>query len=76
MSIQIAALALAAQTFPSAFKRPIRREESILGHHKRRHLDHAAYQMGATRDGKIVAVEGTVVGDVRAAMPIPPLKVM
>lgn len=61
MSIQIV-LALAAQRLRRPVKIVWSREESILGHHKR-HPITLYTKWGATRDGKIVAVEGTVVGD-------------
>ncbi len=61
MSVQIV-LALAAWKL----KRPVKiiwsREESILAHHKRHPVKiHAKW--GATREGKIVAAEATVIGD-------------
>ncbi len=60
MSMQIV-LALAAQKLASrGIHRPIRcqwsREESIVGHHKR-HRGKVTARLGATRQGKIVAVE-------------------
>jgi CO/xanthine dehydrogenase Mo-binding subunit len=62
MSVQIV-LALAAH----ALRRPVKiiwsREESILYHHKRHPITIRA-KWGATRDGRIVAAEATVVGDV------------
>jgi CO/xanthine dehydrogenase Mo-binding subunit len=64
MSVQIV-LALAAWKL----QRPVRilwsREESIKGHHKRHPVTIKA-RWGATREGKVVAVEITVVGDAGA----------
>jgi CO/xanthine dehydrogenase Mo-binding subunit len=61
MSVQIV-LALAAWKL----KRPVKiiwsREESILAHHKRHPIKVYA-KWGATRDGKVVAAEATVIGD-------------
>ncbi len=61
MSVQIV-LALAAWRL----KRPVKivwsREESILAHHKRHPVKIYA-KWGATREGKVVAVESTVIGD-------------
>jgi CO/xanthine dehydrogenase Mo-binding subunit len=61
MSVQIV-LALATWKL----KRPVKiiwsREESMIGHHKR-HPVSIQTRWGATRDGRIVAAEGTVVGD-------------
>lgn len=60
MSMQIV-LALAAQKLSArGINRPVRcqwsREESIVGHHKR-HRGRITARLGATREGKIVAVE-------------------
>ncbi|CAN5199547.1 molybdopterin-dependent oxidoreductase [soil metagenome] len=60
MSMQIV-LALATQKLAArGIQRPIRsqwsREESIVGHHKR-HRGKISARLGATREGKIVAVE-------------------
>jgi len=60
MSMQIV-LALAVQKLAGrGVRRPVRcqwsREESIVGHHKR-HRGRITARLGATRDGKIVAVE-------------------
>ncbi len=64
MSVQII-LALAAWKLRRPVKIIWSREESILGHHKRHPVTiHARW--GATRDGKIVAAEGTVIGDAGA----------
>jgi CO/xanthine dehydrogenase Mo-binding subunit len=64
MSVQIV-LALAAWKL----QRPVRilwsREESIKGHHKRHPVTIKA-RWGATREGKVVAAEMTVVGDAGA----------
>jgi len=61
MSVQIV-LALATWKL----KRPVKiiwsREESILGHHKRHPIKIYA-KWGATRDGKLVAAEGRLIGD-------------
>lgn len=61
MSVQII-LALAAWKLRRPVKIIWSREESILGHHKR-HPTTIRMKWGATRDGKLVAAEGTVVGD-------------
>jgi CO/xanthine dehydrogenase Mo-binding subunit len=61
MSIQIV-LALAAWKLNRPVKTIWSREESILYHHKRHPIRiHARW--GATREGRIVAMESTVVGD-------------
>jgi CO/xanthine dehydrogenase Mo-binding subunit len=61
MSVQIV-LALAVQELRRPIKTQWSREESILYHHKRHPISiHAKW--GATREGKIVAAEATVVGD-------------
>ncbi len=62
MSVQIV-LALAALELRCPVKVIWSREESILYHHKRHPITVRA-KWGATRDGKIVAVEGTIIGDV------------
>ena len=61
MSVQII-LALAAWKLRRPVKIIWSREESIRGHHKR-HPVTIAMRWGATRDGKIVAAEGTIIGD-------------
>lgn len=61
MSVQII-LGLAAWKLRRPVKIIWSREESILGHHKR-HPMSIRMKWGATRDGKLVAAEGTVVGD-------------
>jgi CO/xanthine dehydrogenase Mo-binding subunit len=61
MSVQII-LALAAWKLRRPVKIIWSRAESILGHHKR-HPIRVYTRWGATRDGKIVAVQGTVIGD-------------
>ncbi|MFP4322757.1 MAG: xanthine dehydrogenase family protein molybdopterin-binding subunit [Anaerolineales bacterium] len=61
MSVQII-LALAAWKLRRPVKIIWSREESILGHHKRHPITVRA-RWGATRDGRIVAAEGTVIGD-------------
>ncbi|HEC23725.1 MAG TPA: aldehyde oxidase [Chloroflexi bacterium] len=64
MSIQIV-LALAAWKLQRPVKIVWSREESIRGHHKRHPMTiHARW--GATRDGKLTAVETTVVSDAGA----------
>ncbi len=64
MSVQIV-LALAAQAVARPVKVIWSREESILYHHKR-HPITVRTRWGANRDGKLVAVEATVVGDAGA----------
>lgn len=61
MSVQIV-LALAAYKLRRPVKIIWSREESMVGHHKRHPISIRA-KWGATRDGKIVAVEARVVGD-------------
>jgi CO/xanthine dehydrogenase Mo-binding subunit len=61
MSVQII-LALAAQKTGRPVKIIWSRRESIIGHHKR-HPIQIHTRWGATRDGKIVAVEGRIIGD-------------
>jgi len=61
MSVQIA-LALAAHTLRRPVKIQWSREESIQYHHKR-HPFHIHTRWGATRAGKLTAIEATVVGD-------------
>jgi CO/xanthine dehydrogenase Mo-binding subunit len=61
MSVQIV-LALAARELGRPVKILWSREESILYHHKR-HPITIRTKWGATRDGKIVAIEATVLGD-------------
>ena len=61
MSVQIV-LALATWKLRRPVKIIWSREESILGHHKR-HPVTIHTRWGATRDGKIVAAEGTLYGD-------------
>ncbi|MGH8958898.1 MAG: xanthine dehydrogenase family protein molybdopterin-binding subunit, partial [Acidimicrobiia bacterium] len=60
MSMQIVLAAAAAKLAKREISRPIRcqwsREESIVGHHKR-HRGRIKARLGATREGKIVAVE-------------------
>ncbi len=64
MSVQIV-LALAAQHLRRPVKIIWSREESILYHHKRHPVKiHAKW--GATKEGKIVAAEVTVIGDAGA----------
>lgn len=66
MSVQIA-LALASWKL----KRPVRiiwsRQESIIGHGKR-HPAVLRAKWGATRDGKVIAVENEIIGDAGAYM--------
>ncbi|MCC6975573.1 MAG: xanthine dehydrogenase family protein [Anaerolineae bacterium] len=61
MSVQIV-LALAAWKLHRPVKIIWSREESILAHHKR-HPVRIRTKWGATRAGKVVAVEATVIGD-------------
>ncbi|MGQ0849722.1 MAG: xanthine dehydrogenase family protein molybdopterin-binding subunit [Actinomycetota bacterium] len=60
MSMQIVLATAAMKLARAGIKRPIRsqwsREESIIGHHKR-HRGRITARLGATRAGKIVAVE-------------------
>lgn len=64
MSVQIV-LALAAWKLGRPVKTQWSREESILYHHKRHPIKVRA-KWGATKDGKIVAAEATVIGDAGA----------
>lgn len=64
MSVQIV-LALAAYRLQCPVKIVWSRQESILGHHKR-HPVTINTRWGATREGKVVAVEAEVVGDAGA----------
>lgn len=64
MSVQIV-LALAAWKLGCPVKIIWSREESILYHHKRHPVKIRA-KWGATRDGKLVAAEATVIGDAGA----------
>lgn len=64
MSVQIV-LALAAWKLQRPVKIIWSREESIIGHHKR-HPTLIRAKWGATRDGKVVAAEATVIGDAGA----------
>lgn len=61
MSVQIV-LALAAHKLRRPVKIIWSREESILYHHKRHPVTIRA-KWGATKDGKVVAAEATVIGD-------------
>jgi CO/xanthine dehydrogenase Mo-binding subunit len=61
MSVQIT-LALAAWKLRRPVKIVWSRAESILGHHKR-HPVKVYAKWGASRDGRIVAAEATVIGD-------------
>ncbi len=61
MSLQIV-LALAARAVGRPVKAIWNREESILYHHKR-HPFHIRTKWGATREGKLVAVEARLVAD-------------
>lgn len=60
MSMQIALAAAVHKLAARGINRPVRsqwsREESFVGHHKR-HRGRITARLGATRDGKIVAVE-------------------
>ena len=64
MSVQVV-LALAAYQLGRPVKIIWSREESILYHHKR-HPVKVRAKWGATRDGKLVAAEATVIGDAGA----------
>ena len=64
MSVQIV-LGLAAMKLQRPVKVVWSREESIIGHHKRHPMVIKA-RWGATRDGKLVAAEATVVADAGA----------
>ncbi len=66
MSIQIV-LALAAWKLQRPVKIVWSRRESIIGHGKR-HEAYLTAKWGATRDGKLVAAESTLVGDGGAYM--------
>jgi CO/xanthine dehydrogenase Mo-binding subunit len=61
MSVQIV-LALAAYHLRRPVKIQWSREESILYHHKRHPL-HIRTRWGATKEGKLTAVEATLIGD-------------
>lgn len=61
MSVQIV-LALAAWKLQRPVKIIWSREESIIGHHKR-HPTIIRAKWGATRDGRVVAAEATIIGD-------------
>lgn len=64
MSVQIV-LALAVHRLRRPIKIIWSREESILYHHKR-HPVRMKTKIGATREGKLVAIEATVIGDAGA----------
>jgi len=64
MSVQIV-LALAAWKLQRPVKIIWSREESIIGHHKR-HPMTLRQRWGATREGKLVAVEASIVADAGA----------
>jgi CO/xanthine dehydrogenase Mo-binding subunit len=64
MSVQIV-LALAARELRRPVKVQWSREESILFHHKRHPISIRA-RWGATREGKVIAAEATVIGDAGA----------
>jgi CO/xanthine dehydrogenase Mo-binding subunit len=64
MSVQIV-LALAAFRLRRPVKIVWSREESIMGHHKR-HPVTIKTRWGATRDGRVIAVEAEVIGDAGA----------
>ena len=66
MSVQIA-LALAAWKLQRPVKIVWSRQESILGHGKR-HAVILRAKWGATRDGKVIAVENEIIGDGGAYM--------
>ncbi len=61
MSVQIL-LALAVKKTNRPVKIIWSRAESMIGHHKR-HPIRIHTRWGATRDGRLVAIEGTVIGD-------------
>jgi len=69
MSLQIVLGLAALRLHEWGIDRPVRiiwsREESILGHHKR-HPAHIRCKWGATREGKITAVEAEVILDAGA----------
>jgi CO/xanthine dehydrogenase Mo-binding subunit len=66
MSLQIVMAAAALKLHRRGIDRPIRcewsREESIIGHHKR-HRGRIHHRLGATRDGRITALEVDAVLD-------------
>lgn len=64
ISVQLV-LALAAWKLQRPVKIVWSREESIRGHHKR-HAFHIHHKLGATRDGKVTAVEAEIVSDAGA----------
>jgi CO/xanthine dehydrogenase Mo-binding subunit len=64
MSVQII-LGLAAHRLRHPVKIQWSREESILYHHKRHPVIYRG-RLGATRDGKLVAIEATLIGDAGA----------
>lgn len=64
MSVQVV-LALAAYKLRRPVKTIWSREESILYHHKRHPISIRA-KWGATRDGKVIAAEASVIGDAGA----------
>ncbi len=64
MSVQIV-LALAVHRLQRPVKIVWNREESILYHHKR-HPTVIRAKWGATKDGKVIAAESTIVGDAGA----------
>ncbi len=64
MSVQIV-LALATHKLGIPVKTQWTREESILYHHKR-HPIRVKTKWGANREGKVVAIEATVIGDAGA----------
>jgi len=69
LSLQVVLALAAMKLWHRGIERPIRtiwsREESILGHHKR-HRAFATARLGATREGKIVAVEADLMLDAGA----------
>lgn len=66
MSLQIVLALAAVKLQAMGIERPVRiiwtREESIIGHHKR-HPTYIQTKWGATKDGKITAVEAEVIID-------------
>lgn len=64
MSVQII-LGLAVHRLRHPIKIQWSREESILYHHKRHPVTYRG-RLGATRDGRLVAVEATLIGDAGA----------
>ena len=66
MSVQIV-LALAARSLQKPIKIIWSRQESIIGHGKR-HASVIRARWGATKDGKVIAIENEIIGDGGAYM--------